>query len=101
MKVKSKSKNPTTKKRSSYGGPKPLCNQDPEMEDCFNRSVRGKCGALTVADYPCGQCPFYKPAPLVQKENRRTYARLIRLERVDIIEKYELRKLFNVDGNQK
>ena len=82
MKVKSKSKNTTTKKRSSYGGPKPLCNQDPEMEDCFNRSVRGKCGALTVADYPCGHCPFYKPAPLVQKENRRTYARLIRLERV-------------------
>ena len=39
--------------------------------------------------------------PLVEKENRRTYARLIRLERVDIIEKYDLRKLFKVDGNQK
>ena len=56
MKVKSMAKNSTTKKRSSYGGPKPLCNQDPEMEDCFNRSVRGKCDALTVADYAPGVC---------------------------------------------
>ena len=66
MKVKSKAKNSTTKKRSSYGGPKPLCNQDPEMEDCFNRSVRGKCGALTVADYPCGQFHGIFPLPAVR-----------------------------------
>ncbi len=100
MKMKSQAKIPT-KNCSSYSGPKPVCNQDPEMDDCFNRSPRGKCNALTVADYPCGHCPFYKPAQQVEKENRHTYARLIRLERVDIIEKYDLRKLFNVDGPKK
>ena len=100
MRITSKAKNPTKKKRNN-SGPKPVCNQDPEMDDCFNRSPRGKCNALTEANYPCGHCPFYKPAQQVEKENRHTYARLIRLERVDIIEKYDLRKLFNVDGTQK
>ena len=90
MKVKSKAKNPTTKKRSSYGGPKPLCNQDPEMEDCFNRSVRGKCGELTVADYPCGHCPFYKPLMVWGTERKRTYQHLIAIERLDLIEKYSV-----------
>lgn len=64
------------------------CRQKPEQEDCFARNRMGNCRALEVPDYPCGKCPFYKPADVQREERKLVYARLMRMERMDLIIKY-------------
>ena len=66
------------------------CLQGSEREDCFARSRQGNCAALTETDYPCGKCPFYKPSMVLMRENKRTYDRLIRIERYDLVEKFSV-----------
>ena len=76
--------------RRNYNTTMQRCRQEPEREDCFARTSRGNCQALADTDYPCGGCPFYKPAAVYAAEQRRTYSRLILLERTDLIMKYEV-----------
>ena len=82
-------KNMTGKKRTTMA---PQCMQGTEREDCFARCPGGTCMALAVADDPCGQCPFYKPAKVQAEEKKMVYARLVRLERMDLIMKYGLQE---------
>ena len=80
----------TGKKKKVYTVPMQRCRQTPEMEDCFARTRAGNCSALVDTEYPCGKCPFYKPLDKLEEEQKRTYERLIRIERVDLIELYEV-----------
>lgn len=80
----------TGKKKKVYTVPMQRCRQTPEMEDCFARTRAGNCSALVDTEYPCGDCPFYKPPDQLEEEQKRTYERLIRIERVDLIELYEV-----------
>ena len=82
-------KNAVGKKQSAIA---PRCQQGAERKNCFARCPRGTCMALAVADYPCGKCPFYKPAVLQAEEKREVYTRLVYLERMDLITKYGLLK---------
>ena len=43
-----------------------------------------------VVIYPYGKCPFYKSAVVQAEEKKMVYTRLVRLERMDLIEKYGL-----------
>ena len=76
--------------RKNYNARMVRCCQDEEMHDCFARNVRGNCAALRNTDYPCGRCPFYKQAAVHAKGQQMVYARLVRLERMDLIMKYSV-----------
>lgn len=71
--------------------PKGMCVQASEKEECFGRNRVGNCSVLENPDYPCGACPFYKPARTFRKECMETYSRLTVLDRMDLIMKYEIR----------
>ena len=77
------------KLKKKYNPSKQPCRQ--EREDCFARNRVGNCDVLTDTGYPCGRCPFYKPEAVFENECLMTYERLVVLERVDLIGKYELR----------
>ena len=80
-------KNTAGKKRTA--APR-QCQQGAERKDCFARCPKGTCMALAMTDYPCGKCPFYKSAVVQAEEKQMVYARLVRLERMDLIVKYGL-----------
>ena len=78
-------RNTTGKKRAVLA---PECLQGADREDCFARCPRGTCMALAVTSYPCGKCPFYKPAKVQAEEKKLVHARLVSIERMDLIMKY-------------
>ena len=59
----------------------PICK---DHQDCF-ANLGGKCTALTEA---VSQCSFYRSNKQNQAEIRRCYARLKKLGRLDLIQKY-------------
>ena len=71
--------------------PKGRCRQELGSDGCFGRNRVGNCSVLVDPDYPCGACPFRKPARVFRQECMETYSRLIAEGRVDLIMKYEIR----------
>ena len=69
--------------------PQPCCMK---QEDCFARGTTGLCSALESTEFPCGRCPFYKTADQRARELEGKVAYLMRIERVDLIMKYELNR---------
>lgn len=77
--------------RKKYRPAKQPCWQEDEIDDCFALNRFGNCDVLTDTEYPCGKCPFYKSRKVFEDECRHSYRRLIALERMDLICKYEIR----------
>ncbi len=77
--------------RKKHNPAKQPCRQDAGRADCFALNKIGNCNVLTETEYPCGECPFYKPQEVFDNECMEAYDRLEALGRNDLIAKYQLR----------
>ena len=56
----------------------------------------GNCSVLTDTGYPCGKCPFYKPAEVFEDECLASYERLVVLKAGSVVHSCRPRNFFPI-----